>query len=172
VALTEWSPEVADVGALLRARTKDSMGNELGTFTDDTRPTGTQVEVLIGQATDDVATEVANEIPEPLWDMASSVVVVGTALLIELTYFPEAVATGRSPYTEMSKLYADRLGRLRTAVGASGEESPSDANLKPSGTFAPTRPPIVSPEVGPWGPEGFGPPGSCLGSLSAGWIPW
>jgi hypothetical protein len=34
-----FTPSVADVSALLRARTKDSTGSEVGTFNDDTRPT-------------------------------------------------------------------------------------------------------------------------------------
>ena len=36
-------PSVADVGALLRVRTKDINGEEVGTFNDDTRPTSAQV---------------------------------------------------------------------------------------------------------------------------------
>ena len=41
-------PSVADVAALLRGRTKDSNGVEVGTFNDDTRPTSSQV--LTGRA--------------------------------------------------------------------------------------------------------------------------
>jgi hypothetical protein len=33
------APSVLDVAALLRARTKDSTGHEVGTFNDYTRPT-------------------------------------------------------------------------------------------------------------------------------------
>lgn len=33
------TPSVANVAALLRARTKDVNGDEIGTFNDDTRPT-------------------------------------------------------------------------------------------------------------------------------------
>lgn len=33
------APSVLDVAALMRARTKDSNGIEVGTFNDDTRPT-------------------------------------------------------------------------------------------------------------------------------------
>ena len=33
-----FTPSVADVSALLRARTKDSNGSEVGIFNDDTRP--------------------------------------------------------------------------------------------------------------------------------------
>jgi hypothetical protein len=41
------APSVADVAALLRARTKDVNGEEIGTFNDDTRPTSAQVLTLI-----------------------------------------------------------------------------------------------------------------------------
>jgi integrase len=48
------APSVLDVAALLRARTKDSNGMEVGTFNDDTRPTSAQVLTLIDQAVADV----------------------------------------------------------------------------------------------------------------------
>ena len=35
MATSDWAPSVADVG-VLRARTKDRYGNELGTFNNDT----------------------------------------------------------------------------------------------------------------------------------------
>ena len=55
----DWAPSVEDVGALLRARTiKSETGEELGTFTDETRPTSTAVVSLIDAATDDVVSAV------------------------------------------------------------------------------------------------------------------
>jgi hypothetical protein len=43
-------PSVADVALLIRARTKDADGREVGTFTDETRPTDEQVEEHISAA--------------------------------------------------------------------------------------------------------------------------
>lgn len=45
-----YTPTPADVAQLLRARTKDSHGTEVGDWTDDTRPTAEEVQGLILQA--------------------------------------------------------------------------------------------------------------------------
>jgi hypothetical protein len=50
-----WRPQVEDVAALLRARTKDANGEEHGTFDDSTRPNAIQVEILITNGCADVA---------------------------------------------------------------------------------------------------------------------
>jgi hypothetical protein len=50
-------PTPDDVAALLRARTKDADGHELGVFTDTTRPTADQVDELIALAYGDVSSQ-------------------------------------------------------------------------------------------------------------------
>jgi len=109
-------PLVSDVGAILRARTKDSNGNELGTFTTTTRPTFNQVQILISDAARDVTGLVDYDIPEESYPQARSVIALGAALLVELSYFPEQVASNRSPYDQLKALYDERLERLLTAV--------------------------------------------------------
>lgn len=121
----DWAPTVAAVGAILRSRTKDNAGNELGTFTDQTRPTGEEVGELIGTATNDVAAEVGADIVSARRPYAASVAALGTALQVELTYFPEQVALGRSPYAELKKLYDERLKRLKTMVEGGVDEDPT-----------------------------------------------
>src|SRR4051812_3475139 len=88
-----WRPVVADVGAILRARTKARLsetfaaGNEIGTFNDETRPTGDQVERLIDQAVDDVTDTVGTDIcTQELQTSAGRVAAIGAALLVELSY--------------------------------------------------------------------------------------
>lgn len=112
----DWLPPVAAVGAVLRSRTKDDEGVEMGTFTPDTRPTGDQTSELIDQAQADVAAEVG-DVPEVLWPAARRVTALGAALQVELTYFPEQVATGRSPYEQLRDQYRDALTRLTAQVG-------------------------------------------------------
>src|SRR5207244_4319034 len=53
-----WRPALDDVGALIRARTKDVNGNEVGTFNEDTRPTGALVEIIIDAAVADLIARV------------------------------------------------------------------------------------------------------------------
>jgi phage gpG-like protein len=111
----DWAPSVDDVGAVLRARTKDENGNELGTFTDATRPTAVQVNPLIDTATADILAEVGT-VPDKVQDNARRVAAIGAALLVELTFFPEQIGTGRSPYTQLKEWYDDKLKRLVAQV--------------------------------------------------------
>lgn len=129
----DWAPTTSDVGALLRARTKDRSGNELGDFTANTRPTGVQVEALIEQATSDIdeALSVLGPIPENLYGLARRVAGLGTALGVELGYFPEQVGTGRSPYAQIKDMYDDRLKVLRSSIEAAGGDVPGDATSGP-----------------------------------------
>ncbi len=125
-----WSPTVAAVGALLRARTKTTDGVEAGTFTADTRPTAAQVQELIEIAAGDVSAAVEEYlvissdgntiIEEYAYSAASGSTVVKAAMLVELSYFPEQVATGRSPYDQLMELYNQRLSHLRRLVGSDG----------------------------------------------------
>lgn len=105
-----WQPTVEAVAGLLRARTVDKVGREMGTFTSDTRPTREQVESLIATATVDIAADTG---VLPTGSDDGAVVVRGlaaraaelyAAMLVELTYFPEQVAAGKSPYGEYKSL--------------------------------------------------------------------
>lgn len=124
-------PLVSDVGAILRARTKSATGAELGTFTAETRPTYDQTVRLIASASKDVLNAVDDDIPVRLYNDAQDVIALGAALLVELSYFPEQVASGRSPYDQLKELYDMRLSRLMTAVG---REDAEDATGDPGAT--------------------------------------
>jgi len=81
--VSDWSPTVAGVAAYIRARTKDNNGNELGTFTANTRPTDAQVEAVLADAANDVADQIGWDIPQVFWSRASSAVELAAALIIE-----------------------------------------------------------------------------------------
>ena len=55
-----------DVAALLRARTKDINGDEVGTFNDDTRPMSAQVLRLIDEAVGDIQARMGRSPPPEL----------------------------------------------------------------------------------------------------------
>ncbi len=118
-------PTVDDVGAILRTRTKDDMGNETGTFNADTRPTDQQVLTLIGQAYDDVVAVIDDDIPLESYRDARSVIALRAAMLVELSYWPDQVPLGRSPYTQLKELYDEMLPRLQSAVAREIEEAES-----------------------------------------------
>jgi hypothetical protein len=91
------TPTLEDVAALIRARTKDSSGNEVGTFTPATRPTNAQAQEAIDHAVIAVHEKVG-AIGAGCADLAKLAAAYGAAAEIELSYFPEQARTDRSPY--------------------------------------------------------------------------
>jgi hypothetical protein len=131
MATSDWAPLVADVG-VLRARTKDRYGNELGTYTSETRPTADQVNQLIEMAVADIESEVGS-VPDKLQDAARRVAAIGTAMLVELSFSPpDENDSGRSSYDRLKELYDERFARLKAQiadVNSGGEVGTSDALL-------------------------------------------
>lgn len=149
---SDWTPTLAAVGAFLRARTVDKDGNELGTFTANTRPTAAQVTDLLEQACPDVYGEVG-AVPEVLWPQARKVAALGTALLVELSYFPEQISANRSPYDTIKTLYDEGLKRLAGGVGelASGDQLGSgDDPAMPVFGFGSGREDVAPGAEWPW----------------------
>jgi hypothetical protein len=105
VATIDATP--ANVAALLRARTKDAGGNELGQWTPETRPTLAQVQETLDLS----AGVVTARVGEPVDACASSfavAVIFEAACIIEKSYFPEQVESGRSQYDQL-RAEADAL---------------------------------------------------------------
>jgi hypothetical protein len=130
-----WAPSIDDVGATLRARTIDNNGSEVGTFTSSTRPTNRQVEDLIAQACADVVDACGHTIPNDLQDSASYAASIGAACLVEISYYPEQVGSGRSPYPELKSMYDERLLRLIDSVAHEGMDVPGNEYMVPAGAF-------------------------------------
>ena len=120
---SDWKVRVQDVGSRLRARTVDDKGNELGTFTDATRPTAEQVNDLLIEAVGRLADTVGPDLPERYWPQARALAAMDAASDVEMTYFPEEVASGRSPYQEIRDLYKERLAEFKEAISEAGSET-------------------------------------------------
>lgn len=137
--LSDWAPAVAAVGARLRSRTTDTNGVEVGTFDTTTRPTGAQVLELITGNQSLIASEIGVTPPEASWPLAQDVTILGTIRDIELGFFPEQVASGRSPYEQVDKQYNEKLKRLIDYVSelaaSSGEDSGAEGSGSPSYGF-------------------------------------
>jgi len=131
----DWAPSVADVAAYIRARTKDTNGNEAGTFNSLTRPTAAQVDALIQTASEEIAAEVG-DVPDILQPVARRVAALGGALWVELTYFPEQI-NRNSPYEQLKERYDAALKRLSVQVGEflSGDELGEGDVSMPSYSF-------------------------------------
>jgi hypothetical protein len=156
MAVADFTPTVAEVGALLRARTKDPFGNELGTFKDDTtedsddgtRPSETEATEEIANAVEEVAghigtldddLDVGNCDLAKLRNRAKKLTVLYAALLIELGYFPEQIGTDRSPYDRLKDLYDERKKTLiedvSECVGGGGGEVVTTPGQLPSSNY-------------------------------------
>lgn len=148
---SDFAPVVQDVADRLRARTKDRDGNEVGTFNANTRPTDTQVDGLINKAGADVAMVVGSDIPNAVWDDAKDVVSLRAALLVELSFFPEQINSGRSPYPQLKQLYDDDLKNLLAAVTrAGGDPGEAGAPMKPDFAFPMLGDPYIIGRRTPW----------------------
>lgn len=139
------TPTLAEVGSLLRTRTRNSGGTELGTFTDDTRPTGSEVQNLIFSSVSEVQDSIGTaDVPPQVEQAVKNTIILYTAMQIELTYFPEQVGSGKSPYNEYKGLYDERLPRLVKAVerAEAGDTGPS-SDILPLYNFPDQAPDIV-----------------------------
>lgn len=109
-------PTTADVAAILRARTKDLTGVEVGDFTADTRPTHTEVQALIAQAYAEVTGQSGTLLHPRCAGAATALVVIRAAMWVELSYFPEQVRSDRSVYQELAEQYTAGMPGLLSCV--------------------------------------------------------
>lgn len=131
--ISDYTPSLADVGALVRDRTVDSGGNEVGTFTPLTRPNDVQAQALIADATNDAYTIFGEDIPNAadpdnpnaIRNAAKEAVGYHAAALVELSHFGEQVAAGNSPYAEYEKLWKEAAQRVQEAIVSQGGEPPA-----------------------------------------------
>lgn len=128
-------PSVDEVAALLRARTKITGGKEIGTFNTQTRPTGAEVDLLVDDALDEVFGKVQpidstlpawvqqgdayNAPGSPYEKRVRRAAALYTAILVELSYFPEQVKGNQSPAATYQMLYESRI-RALIAEGETG----------------------------------------------------
>ncbi len=137
--VSEYTPTPAEVGALVRARTVDSGGNETGTFTNLTRPNEAEVLSLIADTVQECYPYFGQTIPESLGEekhalreAAKRCIAFGVAALIEISYFPEQVGANRSPY----KMYQERFEKGQKAIQKAiadleaGDEPGTDDNAQ------------------------------------------
>lgn len=132
-----WLPEPQEVANLLRARTKDDEGEELGYWSDRTRPTDDEVEGLIATAAGDLlaAADLLRPGYEDPHNSARSLCSRRAAMLIELSYFPEQVTTAQSPYTEYRQQWEDGVVALQGALAAPPAGGPTYSVFTASATL-------------------------------------
>lgn len=113
-----WWPSTADVAALITARTIGASGEEIGDFTDETRPRADQVDAIIEQSAS-IASAVTGGLDLPVGvaqDAMRSLIALRSAMSVELSYFPEQVGTDSSPFDKLRDMYRDEFDRVTAAV--------------------------------------------------------
>src|SRR5262245_60700010 len=113
-----WRPTVDNVAALLRARTKDASGNEIGTFTPATRPTNVEVEMLITNGCAKLAALIGWTIPADAEIEAKHLAAIVAACEAELSYWPEQVRNDRSAYAQLWAMYEANIDNFVSYVAA------------------------------------------------------
>lgn len=115
--ISEWTPTTADIAALLRARTRDASGAELCEFSADTRPTKEQVASVVQRAAEEISGRIGDEVPASKHGLARSAVAYLAAYLIEISYYPEQAAEGRSPADHLERKYREAVQAIEHAAG-------------------------------------------------------
>jgi hypothetical protein len=137
---TPFMPTTNDVAQLLRVRTKNTQGRELGVFSQDTRPTASQVQDVIEQATRDITSKTDKDVPEGAYDNVREAITILSAMMIELSYFGEQINSNRSPYPQLKDLYSDNRGNgiLKDAIAAIEREAEEEISGELPGTNRPS----------------------------------
>lgn len=122
-----WRPTVDEVATLIRARTVDENGNEVGTFNNLTTPSYEQADELIDKAVEDLypifkSTVADAPVPpnasiEAYREAVSALAAARTAILVELTHYGKEVANSNSPYRFMWDDYRQQLLQVATMLG-------------------------------------------------------
>jgi hypothetical protein len=116
-----WAPTLRRVASFIPSRTRAVVtdNNPVGTFNDDTWPTGDMVDELVGSAVAVVSGRVGTPVAIPAYGLAQTAAALWTAWMVELGY-PERDADVQA-YSELRK-EAENLIKQATAVniGAGG----------------------------------------------------
>jgi hypothetical protein len=139
-----WRPTLADVGTVDMARTRDTVGNLLGTFTDKTTPTDAQAEAQIDKAVDDLVPKIGTQIPGSLVNDVRDLVALRAAMRIELSFYGTEINTQRSPYPQLKAMFEDKLPGVVSAIEA------QEAGADPSDALPTNSPAWTFPVDGGW----------------------
>lgn len=114
MAVTKPTPDEVAAQLLARTRAPGSIpsafdDDEAGTFTDQTRPTATQVQSLIDSAYD-LTLPRLGIVPAALEDMARAIITLRAAAIVERTFWSESASQGEGTvYADLMKEYEAAL---------------------------------------------------------------
>jgi hypothetical protein len=147
-------PAPSEVATLLRTRTTIRGGRQLGEWTDETKPTETQVAGLVEVASTDVAIAVGTDLASPFDTAARRLILYRAAMLVELSYFTEQTTDDQSAYAQYKTLYDEGRKALIEAVAEAGDggggDSVSTNGFLPTGEFPPCASHRAEGSEHPW----------------------
>lgn len=119
VSSSAFVPPLADVGKHIRSRTVDRLGNELGTFTADTRPSASDAALHAESAARMVA--LALRAPGVFWDGslaqdAADVAALRAALTIETSYYSDGTDPDETGVDQLGRMFREQLAALIAAA--------------------------------------------------------
>lgn len=138
-------PTVADLSALMRARTQGELSYQ-GVFNSDTLPTDVQAQAMIDLALTLVVAKIGSDVSDSLASAATSAVRFKAAALVEVTYYPEQANDDNSAYA----LYQAQYEELRDAlVSALNDDQPNHVRFGSVPTYGrkgydPANPPTTA----------------------------
>lgn len=123
--VADYKPNVAAVAGFIRARTRTRGGTVAGTFNPaaatgsptETIPTAEGVEVEIQNALGKISGKLGPDVVVGYQDDARRITALYAAMLIELTYWPEQINTGRSTYPQLKELFDEDWEELLDILG-------------------------------------------------------
>jgi hypothetical protein len=116
-SLPPWAPSRRDVGRHVRSRTleKGGLGVEAGTFNENTRPTGAEVDGFIADACRRVKSSIDGEpCSEELSEDATNAAALYAALLVETSLGGQSTSPGM--FDNLEKLWKDAIKSLAGAI--------------------------------------------------------
>lgn len=120
---SDYEPSIAQVAAHIMSRTVNQYGVRLGTFTPDTTPTDTEVQSIIEITMPEIADIIGDDVPEFLWDDATTVASIRVAMQVEIAFFSEQVNSSRSAYPLLKEKFESTVENLSKQVTAAGDGS-------------------------------------------------
>lgn len=111
-----YIPDADDVALLLAVRTIDSGGDELGTWTSETRPTDVQVQTLCELAAEDLSARLGTDPPDDLLDECRRAATLQAASLVLLSFYPEAATGSGGQISTFTAMYLQAAGQLQDRV--------------------------------------------------------
>lgn len=113
------TPSTDDVAKCIRARTIDSNGVKLGTFTDDTNPTAVEVGEYLSASARYIALELGTVYSQ--WDgdlnaVAADVVAVHAALKIETSYNGDGAGQDSTLMGQLGRQFREQLDALKATA--------------------------------------------------------